>query len=86
MALEHHRRGEQPYAIRIVKDCGITPVIAHYTPIPHTALWAEAVVSSRYDLEADPVFTNNAVMPCQKNGFSWTVITRLKGLIVDEEF
>ena len=72
-------------SIKIVKKCGITPVIAHYTPIPHTGLWPKAVASSRYDLQADPVFSNNAVMPCQKNPFSWSVVSHLKGLIKDED-
>ena len=65
-------------SIRIVQNCGITPVIAHYTPIPHTDLWPQAVAASRYDLAADPVFTNNAIMPCQKEPFSWSTISRLK--------
>jgi radical SAM superfamily enzyme YgiQ (UPF0313 family) len=65
-------------SIQIVKNCGITPVIAHYTPIPHTDLWPRAVAASRYDLEADPLFTNNAIMPCQKDPFSWSIISRLK--------
>ncbi|MEN8245772.1 MAG: B12-binding domain-containing radical SAM protein [Thermodesulfobacteriota bacterium] len=71
-------------SIQIVKNCGITPVIAHYTPIPHTDLWPQAVAASRYDLAADPVFTNNAVMPCQKEPFSWSVISRLKHLVAEE--
>ena len=65
-------------SIRIVKSCGITPVIAHYTPIPHTDLWPKAVASSRYDLAKDPVFANNALMPCRKEGFAWSIISRLK--------
>ena len=75
--------GEVAASIAMVKECGITPVIAHYTPIPHTDLWPKAVASSRYDLEADPVFTNNAVMPCRKEPFAWDVINRLKGLTRD---
>jgi radical SAM superfamily enzyme YgiQ (UPF0313 family) len=73
-------------SIEIVKQSGITPVIAHYTPIPHTQLWPQAKAASRYDLEADPVFTNNAVMPCSKEPFSWSVITRLKDLVADAIF
>jgi len=72
-------------SIKIVKNCDITPVIAHYTPIPHTDLWPQAVAASRYDLEADPVFTNNAIMPCQKEPFSWTIISRLKGQVADKK-
>ncbi len=69
------------HSIDIVKQIGVTPVPAYYTPIPHTALWTKAVASSRYDLESDPVFTNNAVFPCQKNPFDWEMIRSLKELI-----
>ena len=68
-------------SIRTVKESGITPILAYYTPIPHTRLWKEAVLSSRYDLESDPVFTNNAIFPCWPQGFSWEVMRRLKRLV-----
>ncbi len=68
-------------SIDIVKQIGITPVAAYYTPIPHTALWPKAVAASRYDLESDPIFTNNAVIPCQKEPFSWETVRSLKELI-----
>jgi radical SAM superfamily enzyme YgiQ (UPF0313 family) len=65
-------------SIDVVKRAGITPVIAHYTPIPHTPMWPEAVAASRYDLEADPIFTNNALFPCQSEAFSWKALSHLK--------
>ncbi|MBI9084649.1 MAG: B12-binding domain-containing radical SAM protein [Desulfobacterales bacterium] len=68
-------------SIRLVRDCGITPIPAYYTPIPHTAMWEKAKAASRYDLEKDPVFTNNAVCPCSKDPFSWAPLTRLKQLV-----
>jgi radical SAM superfamily enzyme YgiQ (UPF0313 family) len=67
-------------SIKAVKQNGITPVLAYYTPIPHTALWDRAVAASRYDLESDPVFTNNAILPCQDEAFSWDTVSRLKKL------
>ena len=68
-------------SVKLVKKSGVSPILAYYTPIPHTALWREAVNLSRYDLEADPLFTNNAIFPCQEQDFSWEVITYLKNLI-----
>lgn len=65
-------------SIAMVKQSGITPVPAYYSPIPHTALWDNAVADSRYDLQSDPIFTNNAIFPCRKEPFSWKLITRLK--------
>jgi radical SAM superfamily enzyme YgiQ (UPF0313 family) len=67
-------------SIEIVRQNGIDPILAYYTPIPRTALWRRAVESSRYDLEADPVFTNNALLPCEKDLFSWKTISNLKKL------
>ena len=60
--------------IQAVKSAGALPIMAYYTPIPHTALWKEAVASSRYDLASDPIFTNNAILPCQKDAFSWETL------------
>jgi len=68
-------------SIVLVKEQGITPILAHYSPVPHTAMWKDAVASSRYDLESDPIFTNNAIFPCQKDPFSWKALSRLKSLL-----
>jgi radical SAM superfamily enzyme YgiQ (UPF0313 family) len=68
-------------SIRIVKSSGVVPVLAHYTPIPHTTLWQRAVEASRYDLAADPIYTNNAIWPCSRDPFSWETVTMLKNLI-----
>lgn len=67
-------------SIGIVKRGGITPILAYYSPIPHTALWEKAAKASRYDLASDPILTNNAIMPCQKDPFSWEAVTALKRL------
>ncbi|MBW1867276.1 MAG: cobalamin-dependent protein [Deltaproteobacteria bacterium] len=72
-------------SIRVVRQAGITPILAHYTPIPHTPLWHQATGASRYDLEADPVFTNNAIFPCRQDTFSWQALTHLKQLIKNEK-
>ena len=68
-------------SIKEVKRNGITPVLAHYSPVPHSALWARAIASSCYDLESDPVFTNNTIFPCWFEDFSWEKISYLKNLI-----
>lgn len=69
-------------SIRVVKESGVTPIPAHYTPIPHTALWEKAVATSRYDLRSDPIFTNNAVFPCME-AFSWETASWLKLLCME---
>lgn len=65
-------------SIAIVKKAGLLPVLAHFTPIPQTRLWAAARNASRYDLAADPVFSNNAIFPCRRENYSWQTLSRLK--------
>ncbi|MGD2096503.1 MAG: radical SAM protein [Desulfobacterales bacterium] len=67
-------------SIRAVQKAGITPILAYYSPIPHTALWPTAVSASRYDLAADPIFANNSIFPCQSETFDWETISALKEL------
>ncbi len=66
-------------SIEEVKAAGFRPIPAYYSPIPGTPLWDSAVSTSRYDLEKDPLFANNAVLPCME-AFSWEIITHLKTL------
>ncbi len=79
MGLPQQEDGEVAEAIALVRRLGATPVLAQYSPIPGTALWPEAVRSSRYDLETDPLFQNNSIFPCWPE-FSWERYTRLKNL------
>jgi radical SAM superfamily enzyme YgiQ (UPF0313 family) len=57
-------------SIDAVKHADIRPVLAYYAPIPGTALWNQAVASSRYALAADPLYTNNSVLPCRREPYS----------------
>jgi len=72
-------------SIEIILSFGITPIPTYYTPIPHTKMWEIAKQSSRYDLEKDPIFTNNTILPCQKEPFSWRQITSLKEKVQQEQ-
>ncbi|MFA5906845.1 MAG: radical SAM protein [Desulfobacula sp.] len=67
-------------SIKFVKRIGILPVLAYYTPIPHTPLWEKAVRNSRYDLLQHPVFTNNTLFPCVKSDRDLKRISQLKNL------
>jgi len=58
-------------SIDCVKESGIKPILAYYTPIPYTKLWANAVKSSPFDIAQDPLYTNNTIFPCQPNGLDW---------------
>jgi radical SAM superfamily enzyme YgiQ (UPF0313 family) len=73
--------GDVEQSVRAVLASGITPVLTHYTPIPRTRLWENAVASSRYPLDADPLYTNNSIFPCRADSFSWPELSRLKQII-----
>jgi radical SAM superfamily enzyme YgiQ (UPF0313 family) len=58
-------------SIDCVKRSAVQPILAYYTPIPHTKLWPKAVESSPFDIDQDPLYTNNTIFPCQPNGLDW---------------
>lgn len=72
--------GELEASINMVKAWDVKPILAQYSPLPHTALWEAAVNASRYDLASDPIFHNNSIFPCQKEPFSWKKISYFKKL------
>ena len=51
-------------ALRLCEKAEIQPFLAEYSPLPHTALWEKAVKSSGYDIENEPLFHNNTLLPC----------------------
>ena len=74
------------HSVRLVHQSGITPVPTYYTPIPHTQMWAEACKNSRYDLAKDPLFTNNAVLPCSHKDFSWDEVKKIKTAVANSAY
>jgi len=76
--LPGQRWQEVEAGIEKVLQWGALPRIAEYSPIPHTALWTEAVRHSSYDLEREPLFQNNSILPCQWEGFSWEDLAAVK--------
>lgn len=65
-------------SMSLVRAAGITPVLAYYTPIPHTAMWDDARASAKYDLSKHPVFTNNTLFPCVHSKADLARISQLK--------
>jgi hypothetical protein len=64
--------------IEKVFEWGGLPKIAEFSPIPHTALWSEALRFSSYDIEREPLFQNNSILPCQWEGFTTDDLTSIK--------
>lgn len=57
-------------AVRFVKSCGATPMIAEFSPLPGTKEWEKACSNSRYPLASDPLFHNNTLLPCAWEGLT----------------
>ena len=65
-------------SMQFVKQTGIMPVLAYYTPIPHTSLWKDAVENAKFNLLKHPVFTNNTLFPCVLSSDDLKRISQLK--------
>ena len=85
IGLPGQQRAAVERSIRTVRAMGITPILAYYSPIPKTELWPTALTASRYDLAADPIFTNNSILPCQSEAFDWETVSALKELASDSD-
>lgn len=65
-------------SIHYVQSCGARPIIAEYSPIPGTALWDSAVSHSPFDIEREPLFHNNSLLPCQSKKLTYDTYQELK--------
>ena len=72
------RVGEVEEDIAFVKETGANPMLVEYSPIPHTPLFKKAKNMSQFDLENEPLFHNNSILPCQWDGFTMADYRRLK--------
>jgi radical SAM superfamily enzyme YgiQ (UPF0313 family) len=49
--------------VEFALDAGAHPKPAEFSPIPRTALWADAVAASRFPIEKEPLFQNCSLLP-----------------------
>jgi len=78
VGLPGQRVGEVKESIAFVKEAGAKPILVEYSPIPHTPLFEKAKQVSPFDLENEPLFHNNSVLPCQWEGFTLADYRKLK--------
>ncbi|MDI6763403.1 MAG: radical SAM protein [Thermodesulfobacteriota bacterium] len=76
--LPGQRVGEVEERLAFVKETGAKPILVEYSPIPHTPLFEKAKKSSQFDLENEPLYHNNSILPCQWDGFTLSDLRRLK--------
>jgi radical SAM superfamily enzyme YgiQ (UPF0313 family) len=76
--LPGQRVGEVEESIAYVREAGARPILVEYSPIPSTPLFEKAKQMSRFDIENEPLFHNNSLLPCQWEGFTLADFRRLK--------
>ena len=64
--------------VAFVRQIGARPFLVEYSPIPGTPLFEEAKKVSRFDIENEPLYHNNSILPCQWEGFTPEDLRRLK--------
>jgi radical SAM superfamily enzyme YgiQ (UPF0313 family) len=72
-------------SIEFVRKCGAKPVLAEYSPIPSTNMWAEAVAASSFDIQGEPLYHNNSLLPCRNNDFTFAVYKEIKKNLKNNE-
>jgi radical SAM superfamily enzyme YgiQ (UPF0313 family) len=84
VGLPGQRVGEVEESIAFVKEAGARPMLVEYSPIPQTPLFEKAKRMSQFDLENEPLFHNNSILPCQWEGFSMADYKRIKERLREE--
>ncbi len=64
-------------SVDFIRSCGARPVIAEFSPIPGTPIWAEAVNASPYNIQEEPLYHNNTLLPCRGKEFTYELYREL---------
>jgi radical SAM superfamily enzyme YgiQ (UPF0313 family) len=65
-------------SIRFVRSSGARPILAEYSPIPGSDLWNDAIASSPYPIDTEPLFQNNTLLPCKSASLTGEMYQTLK--------
>jgi len=78
VGLPGQRVGEAEESLEFVKKCGAKPLLVEYSPVPHTPLFEKAKKMSQFDIEKEPLYHNNTIIPCRWDGFTLVDYKKLK--------
>jgi radical SAM superfamily enzyme YgiQ (UPF0313 family) len=78
--LPHQTADEVQHSIHFVRSCGAVPLIAEYSPIPGTALWQDSREVSPFDIQEEPLYQNNNLLPCGGESLTAADYRKLKRL------
>ena len=76
--LPSQRATEVQESISYVRKAGAKPILVEYSPIPGTPLFQKAKQWSPFDIENEPLFHNNSILPCQWEGFTLEDYRKIK--------
>jgi radical SAM superfamily enzyme YgiQ (UPF0313 family) len=76
--LPGQRAEEVEESIAYTKEAGAKPILVEYSPVPGTSLFEVAMRTSQFDIENEPLFHNNSILPCQWEGFTPADYRKLK--------
>jgi len=65
-------------SVDFVLQCGARPMLAEYSPIPGTKMWPEAIATSPFDIQHEPLYHNNSFLCCRNDDFSYQAYSRIK--------
>jgi radical SAM superfamily enzyme YgiQ (UPF0313 family) len=82
--LPNQSAAEVSESIDFVHKCGAKAMLAEYSPIPGTKMWAEAISASPFDIQREPLYHNNSLLPCRSNDFSFAAYTELKAALKEK--
>lgn len=75
------RAEEVEESVAFVRELGARPMLVEYSPIPGTPLFEKAKKVSPFDLENEPLFHNNSILPCAWDGFTFEDYKRIKAAL-----
>jgi radical SAM superfamily enzyme YgiQ (UPF0313 family) len=78
VGLPGQRAREAEESIAFVLGTGARPILVEYSPIPHTLLFNKAMQMAKLDIENEPLYHNNSILPCQWEDFTMADYRRLK--------
>jgi len=81
VGLPGQTREEVEETITVVRESGARPYLAEYSPLPGTGLWEEARACSPFDVDAEPLFHNNTILPCRWERLTWEDLRELKDVV-----
>jgi radical SAM superfamily enzyme YgiQ (UPF0313 family) len=67
-------------SILFVYSSGARPMLVEYSPIPGSDLWDDAVASSPYPIDDEPLFQNNTLLPCKSDSLTAGIYQTLKNM------